>query len=98
MGLNVLRDSGALRAFRPSAVGVSLAAPDGSARLRWHGEVASVSRHGDALRVQVATDDGPSLIADVTPDAAVELGLAPGRSVWLAVKATAVDEYGAERL
>mgnify|MGYP002814820505 CR=1 FL=1 len=33
-----------------------------------------VSRHGDALRVQVATDAGPSLIADVTPDAAVELG------------------------
>jgi molybdate transport system ATP-binding protein len=100
VGLNVLRDGDRLRAFRPSAVGVSLTPPDGSARLRWSGEIASVSRHGDALRVQVATraDEGvgPSLIADVTPEAAVELGLAPGRSVWLAVKSTAVDEYGAE--
>jgi len=95
VGLNVLRDGGRLQAFRPSAVGISLARPEGSARLRWSGEVSSVSRHGDALRVQVATEAGPSLIADVTPDAAVELGLAPGRSVWLAVKATAVDEYGA---
>jgi molybdate transport system ATP-binding protein len=93
VGLNVLRDGTRLTSFRPSAVGVSLTPPDGSARLRWSGEVASVSRHGDALRVQVATTGGPSLIADVTPDAAVELGLAPGRAVWLAVKATAVDEY-----
>ncbi|CAN5182998.1 ABC transporter ATP-binding protein [soil metagenome] len=102
VGLNVLRDGTRLRAFRPSAVGVSLAPPDGSARLRWSGVVSSVSRHGDALRVQVVTGEegpdgpgGPTLIADVTPDAAVELGLAPGRAVWLAVKATAVDEYGA---
>ena len=95
VGLNVLRDGARLRAFRPSAVGISLARPEGSARLRWSGRVSSVSRHGDALRVQVATDAGPSLIADVTPDAAVELGLAPDREVWLAVKATAVDEYGA---
>ena len=98
VGLNVLRDGSRLRAFRPSAVGVSLTPPEGSARLRWSGAVASVSRHGDALRVQVITTAGPSLIADVTPDAAVELGLAPGREVWLAVKATAVDEYGAERM
>ncbi len=103
VGLNVLRepsgDGTRLRAFRPSAVGVSLARPEGSARLTWSGEVASVSRHGDALRLQVATGPegagGPSLIADVTPDAAVELGLSPGRVVWLAVKATAVDEYTA---
>ncbi|MGA8845477.1 MAG: ATP-binding cassette domain-containing protein, partial [Nocardioides sp.] len=66
VGLNVLRDGTRLRAFRPSAVTVSLVPPDGSARLRWSGSVASVSRHGDALRVQVATADGPHLIADVT--------------------------------
>lgn len=95
VGLNVLRDGARLSAFRPSSVGVSLQPPDGSARLRWTGAVAGVSRHGDAVRVQVATDDGPSLIADVTPEAAVELALAPGRRVWLAVKATAVETYGA---
>ena len=37
----------------------------------------------------------PDLIADVTPAAAAELGLVPGREVWLSVKATAVSRYGA---
>jgi len=95
VGLNVLRDDDELTAFRPSAVTVSLAPPEGSARLRWSGEVASVSRHGDVLRVQVSTDDGPALIADVTPESAVELGLSPGRRVWLTVKSTAVENYAA---
>ena len=95
VGLNVLRDGDRLTAFRPSAVGVSLHPPDGSARLRWAGSVSGVSRHGDAVRLQVASDAGPRLIADVTPEAAVELGLAPGRRVWLAVKATAVEDYAA---
>ena len=93
VGLNVLREDGRMTAFRPSAVGISLQAPEGSARLRWSGVVAGVSRHGDAVRVQVTTDAGPSLIADVTAEAAVELGLATGRRVWLAVKATAVETY-----
>ncbi|CAN5571488.1 ABC transporter ATP-binding protein [soil metagenome] len=95
VGLNVLREGARFVAFRPSSVSVSLAPPEGSARLRWEGGVAGVSRHGDAVRVQVTTDGGPQLIADVTPDAAVELGLAPGRRVWLAVKSTAVDDYAA---
>ena len=35
----------------------------------------------------------PDLIADVTPAAAAELGLVPGRQVWLSVKETAVRRY-----
>ncbi len=96
VGLNVLRDGDKLTAFRPSAVGVSLHAPDGSARLRWAGEVVGVTRHGDAVRVQVVTEDDVRLLADVTPAAAVELELAPGQRVWLAVKVTAVEDYAAE--
>ena len=103
VGLNVLRDDSAiegaqLTAFRPDAVTVSLSEPEGSARLRWPGTVRSLVPHGDALRLQVArAADGALLLADVTPAAAAELGLAPGREVWLAVKATAVTTYDAAR-
>ena len=79
-------------AFTPDAVVVSLAEPEGSSRLRWRGTVASVTPHGDAVRLLVHA--GPDLLADVTPAAAHELGLAPGQDVWLSVKATAVSRYG----
>ncbi len=92
VGLNVIREPGAFRAFSPRAVTVSLTEPAGSARHRWHGRVVSASPHGDAVRLLVAGDH--DLIADVTPAATAELGLAPGRDVWLSVKETAVDAYG----
>ena len=38
---------------------------------------------------------GEDVLADVTPGAASELGLAPGREVWLAVKETSVRTYPA---
>ncbi len=82
--------------FRPDAVTVSLARPEGSARLQWSGRVVSTSPHGDALRARVETSGGLDLLADVTPAAAVELGLATGRSVWLSVKATSVQQYSAD--
>ena len=37
----------------------------------------------------------PDLLADLTPAAATELELVPGREVWLSAKATAVSRYGA---
>jgi molybdate transport system ATP-binding protein len=91
VGLNVIRDESGFRAFSPSAVTVSLARPEGSARNVWRGPVRSVAPHGDAIRLQVAAD--PDLIADVTPGATRELDLAPGREVWLSVKETAVQSY-----
>ena len=93
VGLNVVRRGDELAAFTPDAVAVGLRQPEGSPRLRWHGRVADVSRHGDAVRLLVRAD--PDLIADVTPAAATELGLMPGREVWLSVKATAVRSYAA---
>ena len=92
VGLNLVSDGAEQVAFTPDAVVVSLAEPAGSSRLRWRGTVASVTPHGDAVRLLVHA--GPDLLADVTPAAAHELGLSPGREVWLSVKATAVSRYG----
>jgi len=94
VGLNLLREDRELLAFSPTAVNVSIGEPEGSPRLRWHGHVRSAAPHGDALRLLIGTD-GPDLIADITPAAAAELELEPGRAVWLAVKRTAVTTYPA---
>ncbi|HEX6149072.1 sulfate/molybdate ABC transporter ATP-binding protein [Nocardioides sp.] len=94
VGLNVVRDEHTLTAFTPEAVALSLTEPTGSPRLRWRGPVADVSPHGDAVRVLVHAS--PDLIADVTPAAAAELGLVPGREVWLSVKQTAVRRYATD--
>lgn len=91
VGLNVVRDGDTLISFTPQSVAVSLAEPVGSPRLRWRGRVEDVAPHGDAVRVLVRAD--PDLIADVTPAAATELDLTPGREVWLSVKETAVRRY-----
>jgi molybdate transport system ATP-binding protein len=91
VGLNVIREDDEFRCFGPGAVTVSLARPEGSARNLWRGTVLSASPHGDAIRLLVAA--GPELIADVTPGATRELGLEPGREVWLSVKETAVETY-----
>lgn len=80
-----------LTTFSPRDVTVSLRRPEGSARLQWQGTVASAQQHGDAVRLLINSE--PPLLADVTPQAAAELGLAPGRDVWLSVKATAVSRY-----
>ena len=91
VGLNVIREGDTFRSFSPSTVTVSLAPPEGSARNRWHGTVLGLAPHGDAVRVLVRADR--ELIADVTPAAAAELGLVPGRDVWLSVKQTAVETW-----
>ena len=91
VGLNVIREDDRFRCFGPGAVTVSLARPEGSARNLWQGTVLSAAPHGDAIRLLVAA--GPELIADVTPGATRELGLEPGREVWLSVKETAVETY-----
>ncbi|MBO0608926.1 ABC transporter ATP-binding protein [Myceligenerans salitolerans] len=91
VGLNVIRDGDRFRAFSPSAVTVSVHAPDDSTRHRWPGTVRGAAPHGDAVRLQVHGEQ--DLIADVTPAATRELGLVPGRPVWLSVKETAITTY-----
>jgi molybdate transport system ATP-binding protein len=80
-------------AFPPSAVALFAARPLGSPRNAWPATVTAVARHGDALRIELG---GPvPVAADVTPAAAVQLGLAPGREVWAVVKATEATAYPA---
>jgi molybdate transport system ATP-binding protein len=82
-------------AFPPSAVALYGARPDGSPRNTWPAEVESLSPQGDRLRVELT---GPIRVAaDVTPMAAVHLDLAPGRTVWVSVKATETAAYPAGR-
>ncbi|NED95286.1 ABC transporter ATP-binding protein [Phytoactinopolyspora alkaliphila] len=77
--------------FPPAAVTLSPRRPDGSARNAWSGTVEDLEVHGDLVRVSVG---GPvPLLADVTPLAVAELGLAPGTPVWASVKATEVSAY-----
>jgi molybdate transport system ATP-binding protein len=79
--------------FHPRAVALSLHAPDGSVRNRWNGTVTDVDTHADRVRVGVS---GPvPLAAEVTTEAARELGLASGVAVVAAVKATEVRVYSA---
>jgi molybdate transport system ATP-binding protein len=80
-------------AFPPSAVALFPARPEGSPRNIWPATVTMVSRHGDALHIELS---GPiAVAADVTPAAAVQLDLAPGREVWAVLKATEATAYPA---
>jgi molybdate transport system ATP-binding protein len=80
-------------AFPPSAVALYAQRPDGSPRNTWPAVVESVARHGDYLRVELS--GGITVAADVTPAAAVQLDLAPGRAVWAVLKATETAVYPA---
>lgn len=94
VGLNLIRDGGRLGVFRPRDAVLSQEAPTGSARHRWRGAIASVTPHGEAVRVLV---EGPvGVLADITPSAVAELELAPGREIWVSVKETVMEWY-AER-
>jgi molybdate transport system ATP-binding protein len=86
-------DGEAFVAFPPSAVALHPRQPDGSPRNSWLASVGGIHRHGDHLRVQLT---GPiAVAADITPGAASELELRPGRQVWAAVKATEIRTYPA---
>ena len=79
--------------FAPTAVTVHGSRPEGSARNVWPGEIASMTPHGDLVRLEVS---GPlPVLADVTPAAVADLGLVPGTSTWVSVKATEVRTYPA---
>jgi molybdate transport system ATP-binding protein len=83
-----------LAAVRPSAITVHTEAPHGSsARNVWQTTITSLAPLGDRIRVNTAGDLAATV--DVTAAAVAELGLAPGRRVWLSAKATDVSAYPA---
>ncbi len=82
-------------AFRPAAVSLFAFRPEGSPRNVWLGQIVGLEPHGDGVRVEVAgaPDRSTTLLAEVTPAAVADLGLAPGSAVWAAVKASDIEVY-----
>ncbi|WP_244177839.1 ABC transporter ATP-binding protein, partial [Streptomyces atriruber] len=81
----------ALAVIAPEAVSVHCEKPEGSPRNVWPGTVREITTAGSRLRVLVASVEAPDLVAEITPQAAVELGLVEGAEVWTSVKATEVS-------
>ncbi|KJK45299.1 ABC transporter ATPase [Streptomyces sp. NRRL F-4428] len=80
----------ALAVVAPEAVSVHRDRPSGSPRNVWRGTVREITAVGSRLRVLIESPDAPELVAEITPAAAAELGLADGSEVWTSVKATEV--------
>jgi molybdate transport system permease protein len=78
----------ALAIVAPEAVSVHRERPGGSPRNVWPGTVREITNSGSRLRVLITSDQAPDLVAEITPQAAAELGLSDGVSVWTSVKAT----------
>ncbi len=78
-------------AIRPAAVAVHRHPPTGSPRNVWRTTVATLERAADRIRLQVAHP--LPMAVDLTADAVADLQLAPGRAIWVAVKATDISVY-----
>ena len=78
----------AVAVFAPIAVSVHRQRPSGSPRNVFAGTVDVLEPHGHLVRVRVG-----ELRADITAASVADLGLAPGGSVHLAVKAAEVTLY-----
>uniref|UniRef100_UPI0028B0686B TOBE domain-containing protein n=1 Tax=Aeromicrobium sp. TaxID=1871063 RepID=UPI0028B0686B len=78
-------DGPAIATFSPAAVALHRSRPAGSPRNVIPGAVTALEQRGGTCRVTV---DG--WIADVTTASVAELGLEPGVTVWLSIKATEV--------
>ncbi|MFD6986171.1 TOBE domain-containing protein, partial [Streptomyces sp. NPDC059956] len=74
----------------PEAVSVHRDRPGGSPRNVWPGTVREITSVGSRLRVLIGSDRAPDLVAEITPEAAAELGIVDGAAVWTSVKATEV--------
>ncbi|MEU8773769.1 ABC transporter permease [Streptomyces sp. NPDC048606] len=80
----------ALAIISPEAVSVHRERPGGSPRNVWPGTVREITAVGSRLRVLIGSAEAPDLVAEITPQAAAELGVADGAAVWTSVKATEV--------
>jgi molybdate transport system ATP-binding protein len=77
----------------PRTVALYRTRPDGTPRNLWQGRAVDLDLEGDRVRVRLA--GSPPIVAEVTPAAVRELGLAGGDPVWISVKATEVLVYAA---
>lgn len=83
--------AGVFARIAPSAIALHTHDPGGSPRNRWPLTVAEVDHLGGRVRAHLV--GAIPLVAEVTPAAVAELGLAPGQPVWAVVKATEVEVY-----
>ncbi|MFE9775263.1 ABC transporter ATP-binding protein [Streptomyces sp. NPDC005931] len=79
--------------IHPRAIALHRDEPDGSPRNTWRCRVESLDVERDVLRVSLAGK--PAVVAEVTTAAFAELGLEPGDDVWVSVKATEIEVFGA---
>ena len=75
--------------FPPQAISVFLRAPGGSPRNALDVTITHLEPHGGQVRVR-----SEELSADITPQAAAELDLAPGTPACFVIKANEVAVYG----
>lgn len=81
-------DGPVLATIHPTAVAIYLTRPEGSPRNTWQTVVERIERLGSRVRMRVG--DPLPLTAELTEAARAELGLEPGKEVWVAVKATEI--------
>ncbi|MFN9277315.1 MAG: sulfate/molybdate ABC transporter ATP-binding protein [Planctomycetota bacterium] len=79
----------AIATVHPRALALFTARPSGSPRNVWQANVAAVEATPSGRRVRF--DGELPLVAEVTAAAVAELGIAVGRPLWLALKATEVQ-------
>lgn len=79
----------ALLTIRPNAISVHDEQPQGSPRNSWRTTVESMEPYDERARLRVG--DPLPLTVEITRSSAVSMGLAPGRSIWVAVKATEIS-------
>lgn len=72
----------------PNAIALHLEQPHGSPRNSWPTTVEAIEPLGEITRVTLG--DPVALGVDITPGAALSLGLVPGAAVWASVKATEI--------
>jgi tungstate transport system ATP-binding protein len=83
----------AVLAVSPSDIFVSLQPLSTSARNNFSGRITGMSIEQRGAGVHVRADVGIELVAAVTAEAARDLALAPGKTVWFSFKATAVQVF-----
>ncbi|GLX40393.1 hypothetical protein Sros01_64660 [Streptomyces roseochromogenus] len=79
-----------LAIIAPESVSLHRDKPTGSPRNVWPGTVREITVLGSRLRILITSDQAPDLIAEITPQAAVDLALADGTGIWASLKATEI--------
>ncbi len=78
-----------LLSFLPQDVSLTPGRPEGSPQNVFSAVVREVVPLPDRVRA-VLDAGGETVLADITPEARDSLGVAPGRSFWISIKATAI--------